>query len=243
MPRDWNRPPFNDLTSDQVIREMKQNYWLGPKSVELNHNDYIQNMICLIQDFHYPLVSPRTHRSTFTILDEDQEDDYIEENRNPSGGNWEGDYRCIRLRTNISDRQKVYFSILGQFYLPEDPEYPRFQHLNQHSYLIVAVGTSPQNVHNSLQLDLDKEAFIIQNQNSITILHDGTLVKGHRVRNALVIDFMRTNAPHLIRNDKVLLGTLSGYRDGYISWQDAREFILNCIEYALLRDEFRKSLG
>ncbi|MCX5902746.1 MAG: hypothetical protein NTV89_04580 [Proteobacteria bacterium] len=196
----WHRPSFDNLTNPQVIEEHKQKAWLGPQSVNLNHHDYINNMIGLIQDFHERLIFPLTRR-TFTILHDYYE--YIDENTNPSGGNWEGDYRCFELRTNTGDNQTVYLSILGNFYTPDSD-------------------------------------VVSRNQNSITILHDGTLTKGHAVKRAHVIEFMRSNAPHLIRNNKVLLGTLPC--DRLITWQDAQEFILNCIEYSLLRDEFRRSL-
>ena len=53
-----------------------------------------------------------------------------------------------------------------------------------------------------------------------------------------VLEYVRKKAPNLLENEKIILGTLPTNR--LITWHDAKPFLINCIEYALLRDEFRE---
>jgi hypothetical protein len=72
------------------------------------------------------------------------------------------------------------------------------------------------------------------------IWHNGTLTHGDKgaAKRDVVLEFVCNKAPHLVRADKMRLGSLPLNR--LITWKDAEEFIYNCIEYALVRDEFRK---
>lgn len=104
--------------------------------------------------------------------------------------------------------------------------------------LIIAVDDFEKS-QNSLQLDLDKFAVKV---GEMELWHDGKIKAGKsgRLKNSQVIDYIRRKDSTLVKKGKVYVGSLPNNR--IITWQDAVKLIVNCIRYALLRDEIRKSL-
>jgi len=111
---------------------------------------------------------------------------------------------------------------------------------NGHTILIVAVDDNEQS-HNSLQLDLDR--FVVDNGQTMRLWHNGRLTSGKRgpAKREDVLAFVSKKAPHLVSNGTIALGLLPCHR--WVTWQDAETFIYNCIEYALVRDCFRRQAG
>jgi hypothetical protein len=74
------------------------------------------------------------------------------------------------------------------------------------------------------------------------LAHNGALTVGRRgaVAHQQVLSFVSQAAPHLVKSGSVFLGHLPS--DRLIFWKDAEDLPLRAIRYALLRDEFRKSL-
>lgn len=96
--------------------------------------------------------------------------------------------------------------------------------------------------HHSLQLNMDKFCKYEYSTNKIVITHSGTLStgRGGSISKFTVIDYVRNNAPDLIRNEEVYLGVIDNSR--LLEWNrpDVQNFINNLFRYAVLRDEVRK---
>jgi hypothetical protein len=227
---DFKRPVFEDIISKDKIQQSFDFGWLGLGSKKDKH-PLLQNLIYLLNDYNasmsFPIISEQ-----FTIV----EDGYRYTTfGNAAGGSWAGDYRYFLIKDSNSQNQVFSISILGKLYGNEDT---RFPNSNGHTVLVVAIDDFDKS-HNSLQLDLDK--FITKNEKTFTVWHDGTMTVGNkgRVKNSLVIDYIIEKEPTLIRSNKVFIGELPLNRN--IVWQDAQEFIVNLIKYALIRDRFREN--
>jgi hypothetical protein len=156
---------------------------------------------------------------------------------NAGGGSWTGLYRYFLIEDARGQSQIVSISVMGRMATVNDPQ---FGNTTGHTILIVAIDDFDRK-HNSLQLNLD--TFADYGSDEVTIWHSGRLTAGNRGRapDADVIAFVRKRAPHLATDDgRVLLGTLPRRR--LLSWSDVRELVLNLIDYALVRDEFRSTL-
>lgn len=96
--------------------------------------------------------------------------------------------------------------------------------------------------HHSLQLDMDKYCKYDYRNSKIVITHNGTLStgRGGSISKFTVIDYVKNNAPDLIRNEEVYLGSIDNSR--LLEWDqsDVQNFIRNLFLYAILRDEVRK---
>ena len=94
--------------------------------------------------------------------------------------------------------------------------------------------------HHSLQLD--KYCKYDSQSNKIVITHNGTLStgRGGSISKFTVIDYVKNNAPDLIRDEEVYLGSIDNSR--LLEWNqpDVQNFIRNLFLYAVLRDEVRK---
>lgn len=96
--------------------------------------------------------------------------------------------------------------------------------------------------HHSLQLDMDKFCEYDYRTNKIVITHNGTLStgRGGSISKFTVVDYIKSNAPDLIRNEEIYLGTIDNSR--LLEWNqpDVQNFVKNLFRYAVLRDEVRK---
>lgn len=96
--------------------------------------------------------------------------------------------------------------------------------------------------HHSLQLDMDKFCEYDYRTNKIVITHNGTLStgRGGSISKFTVVDYVKSNAPDLIRNEEIYLGTIDNSR--LLEWNqsDVQNFVKNLFRYAVLRDEVRK---
>jgi len=153
---------------------------------------------------------------------------------NASGGQWSGRYRYFVIKDARGDAQIISMSVLGMMLVRN---HPRFGNTSGHTMLIVAIDDFDKR-HNSLQLDLDR--FVDVSDDRMTIWHDGTLTRGKRgaAPRAEVLAYTRKRAPHLVDGSRVLLGKLPLHT--LVTWQDADDFTCNLIEYALVRDAYRR---
>ena len=91
--------------------------------------------------------------------------------------------------------------------------------------------------HHSLQLNMDNFCEYDYRTDKIVITHNGTLStgRGGSISKFTVIDYVKNNAPDLIRGEEIYLGSVDNSR--LLEWQN---FIKNLFRYAVLRDEVRK---
>ncbi|AMM52425.1 hypothetical protein TH61_16235 [Rufibacter sp. DG15C] len=156
---------------------------------------------------------------------------------NASGGGFTGEYRSVLVTDDAGDSQIVSMSLMGRI---KTTNHPKYGNSKGHTLLLVAVDDFDKS-HLSLELALDR--YIKIEGGMFSIWHDGTLTVGKkgRVKNQSVIDFIQHEKPSLIRDNKVFLGSLDNSKSFTWSSQEVNEFISNVIDYALLRDRFRRT--
>ena len=112
---------------------------------------------------------------------------------------------------------------------------------NYNTQLNVSI-TNSERRHHSLQLDMDKFCKYDYRTDKIVITHNGTLStgRGGSISKFTVIDYVKNNAPELICDEEIHLGTLDNSRLLEWDYYDVQSFVKNLFQYAILRDEIRK---
>lgn len=112
---------------------------------------------------------------------------------------------------------------------------------NYNTQLNVSI-TNGERRHHSLQLDMDKFCKYDYRTDKIVITHNGTLStgRGGSISKFTVIDYIKNNAPELICDEEIHLGTLDNSRLLEWDYYDVQSFVKNLFQYAILRDEIRK---
>jgi len=112
---------------------------------------------------------------------------------------------------------------------------------NYNTQLNVSI-TNSERRHHSLQLDMDKFCKYDYRTDKIVITHNGTLStgRGGSISKFTVIDYIKNNAPELICDEEIHLGTLDNSRLQEWDYYDVQSFVKNLFQYAILRDEIRK---
>ena len=112
---------------------------------------------------------------------------------------------------------------------------------NYNTQLNVSI-TNSERRHHSLQLDMDKFCKYDYRTDKIVITHNRTLStgRGGSISKFTVIDYIKNNAPELICDEEIHLGTLDNSRLLEWDYYDVQSFIKNLFQYAILRDEIRK---
>ena len=135
-----------------------------------------------------------------------------------------GDYRCLQMMQSDKNNRIVGYSI-----------YPQG---SWGTYLMVSVDDRKGH---ALELQLDK--FIKQTgETTYQIIHSGVMTAGHKGRlpNSTVLNKVAKEAPLLLDDGKVLLGTFDLKKDLKFQQKEVKDFILRTATYAILRDELRK---
>lgn len=156
---------------------------------------------------------------------------------NAAGGAWPGAYRSFMLEDRHGDNQIYRISIMGKGKFTNDPV---FGNSNANTILIVAIDDFEKS-HNSLQMNLDNSIFFVNDH--CRIIHDGKITvgkKGSRSPKDL-FEFIK-HGPIVTMGEIYGLDLGSLPTDASLTWARDKTFILNLLNYAYLRDEFRKSL-
>lgn len=220
------RPSPTSEPPKELVKMLVDKIILGKRSLPENREDSkLRYLVNLIGMFYLETDDPAYDgpKEGFKVLNTGIR--VIGENPiNPSGGDWGGKYRYFCIRDKASNPQVVSFAIMRS--------------AKEQTMLIVAVNRMGEN-HNSLQLDLDK--FVTCTGDTMQIWHNGALSygQGGSAKIDEVLEFVSKKSHQLVRAHKIKLGSLPLNR--LISWKDAEAFVYNCIEYALVRDEFRES--
>jgi hypothetical protein len=156
---------------------------------------------------------------------------------NAAGGGFTGEYRFFLVENNLGETEIVSLSIMGSLSTKNDPKWG-----NRKGYTVFGIAIDDfENSHLSLEYSIDR--FIEKNGDRYIFWHDGTLTVGKkgRAKNREVIDFIAASAPHLVQDQRIILGAISNIEQ--LSWDkdEVRQLIANFIDYGFLRDDFRNT--
>jgi len=106
------------------------------------------------------------------------------------------------------------------------------------TYLMIAVDDRQGH---SIELRLDKY-INTSNTNLYDVWHNGSLTVGKkgRLKNLEVIEYLKINDPFLVKDNKVVLGTLDLSKDLDFDQPEVKDFILRTSVYAILREQIRQ---
>ena len=93
----------------------------------------------------------------------------------------------------------------------------------------------------SIELRFDKY-IKTSNSNLYNIWHNGSLTVGKkgRLKNSEVVEYLKINAPFLVKDNIIVLGTLDLSNDLNFEQTEVKDFILRTSVYALLREQIRQ---
>lgn len=135
-----------------------------------------------------------------------------------------GNYRFFLLKQKDGNHRIVSYSIYHQN--------------DWGTYLMIAVDDRQGH---SLELRLDR---YIKTSDTVLydIWHNGSLTVGKkgRLKNLEVVEYLKDNAPFLVKGSNVALGTLDLSKDLSFEQSEVKEFILRTATYAILREEIRQ---
>ncbi len=135
-----------------------------------------------------------------------------------------GNYRCFLLKQKDGNHRIVSYSIYHQNAWG--------------TYLMIAVDDRQGH---SIELRLDKY-IKTSKTNSYDIWHNGSLTVGKkgRLKNSVVIEYLKIKAPYLVKDNIVILGTLDLSKDLDFTQTEVKDFILRTSVYAILREQIRQ---
>lgn len=235
----WQRPEYKDLAraikdgkfDSRVGKDGHRDYGCFGKDSPEENLPFFANLVGLLRDETKSLKLPIINNN-FEIS-KDLKLRYSSFG-NAAGGGYTSYYRSFIIKDKNDENQIISVSITGTLSRKNDP---KFGNRRGNTQLNVAIDDYEKR-HHSLQLDMDK--FVKISGRQASIWHNGRMTVGNlgSVKRHLVLEYVRKKAPYLLENNIILLANLPTNR--LITWRDAKTFLINCIEYALLRDEFRE---
>jgi hypothetical protein len=184
--------------------------------------------------FHLPAIASHLPRQRGRFRAEEYLGIYFTEYGNYSGGTFPGLYSAFRIRDAAGDDQ-IYK--LGFFSTLHTENHPKWGNRKGTSGIHVAIDDFDRAPHMSLELSLD--ACLRPHRASFDVVHDGRITVGRlgAARRDLLLDFVRQEAPELVREGAVWLGSFHTGR--VLTFADVSELVFNLLHYAEIRDRFR----
>ena len=143
---------------------------------------------------------------------------------NAAGYDYVAPYRCFLVKDTAGNHQIVSLGLNN--------------YGNNKTILCVAIDDFKKS-HHSLQLLVD--TFMIRRGKKLVFTHNGKIAVGHRGSAPVkgLISKIVTKLPHLYQNERIVLGAVDADKLMMLDAPDMTELVINLIEYALLRDEYR----
>ena len=163
-------------------------------------------------------------------IDQDIEDLGIKASSFENGArvSFNNDYRCF-LINHIETKPVICLGLLA---------YAKEKDIRSSLLLIgVEESTSKQS---DLQLDISDSLII--NEDCVEVFHDGAIGSEGVANSAELLEYIEERIPSLVQGDKILLGTFNVYGEINSKNIDLTEFVLNVINYVLIRKDYRESL-
>jgi hypothetical protein len=145
---------------------------------------------------------------------------------NAGGGQFVGEYRAF---LDLPSKAIISFALSSASKGDGFPSY---------TSLMLAVDVKGS-FHLSLELNIEKYVLIMGN--CAEVLHDGRITVGKlgAAKRTDLLSFISNRKPELIKDDRIFLGKFDFDKEIRSEQSETKEFIERCIQYALLRDEFR----
>jgi hypothetical protein len=228
----YYRPNLVECHDQKTISAYINDYAIIGEDTPSKFHSFIINFYGFLHEdtFH---VSEQTECPGFTIIEDGIRNTVF---GNAGGGIYDGYYRYYIVQFPNGDHNIVSLSLFGTMKTVNDPHWGN---RNSITSLIVAIDDF-ENKHNSLELNIDKNLF--QEGDKWILKHDGRLTVGKKGAAKIndVISFCKMHIPDLIINDQIILGELKN--NELLSWQNSQHVVINLIRYALVRDQYRKSV-
>lgn len=161
-------------------------------------------------------------------MDQDLEDLGLKASsfENEAGVGFTTDYRCF-LINHIETKPVLCLGLLA---------YAKEKGLSS-SFLLVGVE---ELASRKIDLRLDIEDSFLMDGDCVDIIHKGAIGSEGAANSADLIEYIEERIPSLVQGDKILLGTFNVYQEINAKSEDLTEFVLNVINYVLIRKDFRE---
>lgn len=216
-------PNYNDLLQSKGYSFVKETPYFSEPQRDY-HQDFPKRLIPLVDNLlnlfenTTDLLEPSFFGDFYLIEDSGLR---VENNTNPSGYNWVGNYRYFQIKTNDEIISTVGFCI--------------------HILEIGAYLTVSMDGHHSLQYYLNN--WVRLKGNIIEFWHDGTMTTGKgSAKRQDVISSTYKLYPELIINNKIFLGSIDNSKKLVITDTDVLNLIENIIKYVVARETFREQI-
>jgi len=153
---------------------------------------------------------------------------------NYSGGKFPGLYASFRVK-DVNNDDQIYR--VGFFSTMHTENHPTWGNRKGTSGIHVAIDDFDRTPHMSLELSLD--TCLTQHRGRSDVVHDGKITVGRlgAAKRDRLIAFVAKDAPHLVRDSSVVLGSFPSGRP--LAFADVSQLVFNLLHYAEIRDRFR----
>lgn len=225
---EFSRFSMKELLDQTLLREYNEGgSWIFGEGTSQSLRTFAINFYQALLDVDHRL--PKVKRKTFELID-DIGLRYMDYG-NAGGGHYIGDYRSFLVNDRNGEPQIISLSLFGT-----DANF-RGENRNSYTSLVVSVDKFKTS-HNSLQYNVDRFA-VVNPSGVISFSHNGQI--GNYKSSKVIDEVVGYGDGVYVVDDKIMLGEIDNSKLIYLDDVEVAEFIYNLIEYALLRENVRKS--
>lgn len=219
---------LEELKNQQILSDYNEaGTWIFGEDTNEEIRTFAINFYQALLDTDHRL--PLTTRRCFELI-EDIGQRYMDYG-NAGGGHYEGVYRAFLVRDRFGEPQIISMSLFGTD--------ANFRGENRKSYTSLTVAIDRfKTSHNSLQYNVDRFVKIEQN-GTARFSHNGQI---SNLKSAEVVDMVLRYGDGIKTSSLgIELGHMKINKVLYLDDSEVSDFVYNLIEYALLRDELRRT--
>lgn len=219
---------IEELKNQQLLSDYNEaGTWIFGEDTNEELRSFVINFYQALLDTDHRL--PLTNRKCFELI-EDIGQRYMDYG-NAGGGHYEGIYRAFLVRDRFGEPQIVSMSLFGTD--------ANFRGENRKSYTSLTVAIDRfKTSHNSLQYNVDRFVEIKQNGKA-RFIHNGQI---SNLKSAEVAEMVLKYGDGVkVSSLGIELGQIDIHKVLFLDDSDVSNVIYNLIEYALLRDELRRT--
>lgn len=221
------RLSLQQLTDNNLLQKYNEDnlHWIFGTDTPLEYRGFITNLYECLMDQEHQL--PITKTPVFELL-QDLGVRYMDYT-NAGGGHYEGYFRSFLVKDLDGDTQIISVSLFGT-----DSDF-RGENRRSYTSLVIAIDNGDVS-HNILQYNVDR--FLDSNVCAYIFNHNGQ-ISGRKSQDLKKLLWC-FNVGWLDEKGKIVLGLLSKRRLFYLDGNEEKTTIYSMIEYALLREKFKR---